>query len=127
MTVAKYDDLLVWQRSMDLVREVYEVTRPFPNEERFGLAGQLRRSAISVASNIAEGQGRASTSEFLHHLSFAYGSLIEVETQARIAAMLGYLLPHRFESLLAKTSEVGRMLNGLRKSLAVRLRVVERH
>src|SRR5260370_41920494 len=91
MKVKKYSELIVWQKAMDLTEEVYTETQHFPKEEIYGLTSQLRRAAVSVPSNIAEGQGRKSTSEFLHYLSIAYGSLMEVETQILIAARLAYI------------------------------------
>ena len=121
MKVKKYDELIVWKKSIELVRTIYLTTKCFPREEIYGLTCQMRRAAISVASNIAEGQGRDSTSEFLHHLSYAHGSLIELETQIRIAAMLGFLASATTQALLLKTSETGRILNGLRRSLSSRV------
>ena len=91
MKVKSYQDLETWQQAMSLVVEVYRVTKLFPKEELFGLTSQLRRAAVSIPSNIAEGQGRTSTKEFLHHLSIAYGSLCEAETQILIAKKLDYL------------------------------------
>ncbi|MBZ5555007.1 MAG: four helix bundle protein [Acidobacteriia bacterium] len=117
MKVKKYSDLIVWQKAMDLTQEVYTVTRCFPKEEIYGLTSQLRRAAVSVPSNIAEGQGRKSTSEFLQHLSIAYGSLLEVETQVLIAERLAYLEKQSVSGLISRTSEVGKLLNGLRNSL----------
>lgn len=91
MAVRNYSELIAWQKAMDLVEAIYKATKHFPREELYGLTSQLRRAGVSIPSNIAEGQGRKSTSEFLHHLSFAYGSLREVETQLVIAGRLGYL------------------------------------
>jgi four helix bundle protein len=78
--VRSYRDLTGWQKGMDMVELVYTTTRGWPKEELYGLTGQVRRAAVSVPSNIAEGQGRASTKEFLHHMSMARGSLLEVES-----------------------------------------------
>jgi four helix bundle protein len=117
MPVKSYRELLVWQKAMDLVEMVYQLTRPFPNEELYGLTSQLRRAAVSIASNIAEGQGRQTTSEFLHFLSIANGSLKEVETQVLIAQRLGYVNEERTSEAVALTTEVGRMISGLAKSL----------
>jgi four helix bundle protein len=117
MAVQSYRELLVWQKSMELVRSVYEVTKTFPNEERFGLASQIRRAAVSVPSNIAEGQGRNSTREFLRHLSISYGSLMETETQVLIAEMQTYVTPQQSEALMLQSAEIGRMINGLVQSL----------
>ncbi len=80
VSVKSYRDLETWQKAMDLVQEIYLETKSFPKEETYGLSGQMRRAAVSIPSNIAEGQGRDSTKEFLHHLSIAYGSLCELET-----------------------------------------------
>jgi four helix bundle protein len=93
------------------------MTEAFPKTEMFGLSSQIRRAVISVPLNIAEGQGRDSNKEFLHHLSFAYGSLMETETQLQIAANLGYLRQTEVQSLLENTAEIGRMLNGLSRSI----------
>lgn len=89
--VRNYKELLVWQRAMDLVELIYTITRSWPKEEQYGLTSQIRRAVVSVPSNIAEGQGRFSTREFLHHISIANGSLLEVETQVLVAQRLGYL------------------------------------
>jgi four helix bundle protein len=102
---------------MDLVTMVYDVTQHWPKTEVYGLTNQIRRAAVSIPSNIAEGQGRASTKEFLHHLSMARGSLLEVETQLLIAQRLGYTAPEAATQLLAGTAEAGRLLNGLYRSL----------
>jgi len=87
----KYSELIVWQKSMDLVADIYRSTALFPVEERFGLASQSRRAAVSIPSNIAEGHGRKSTGAYVNFLSIAYGSLMELETQIQIAARLNYL------------------------------------
>jgi four helix bundle protein len=118
MTVRNYSELIAWQKAMDLVESVYKATRQFPKEEIYGLTSQLRRAVVSVPSNIAEGQGRTSTKEFLHHLSIAYGSLREAETQVLIARRLDYLTNSQSQNLLAMAGEVGRLINGLSKSLA---------
>ena len=117
MAIKSYRDLIVWQKAMDLVEDVYKKTKGFPREELYGLTSQLRRAVVSVPSNIAEGQGRTSTKEFLHHLSIAYGSLCEVETQILIGHRLGYLEKRDLESLDELTSEVGRLINGLSNKL----------
>ncbi|MBA2495133.1 MAG: four helix bundle protein [Acidobacteria bacterium] len=117
MAGRSYRGLLVWQKSMILVTDVYNSVKNFPKEEVYGLSGQLRRAVVSVPSNIAEGQGRDSVKEFVHHLSIAYGSLMEVETQLQIAANLGYLNQVEIDKLLEQTAEVGRLLNGLSRSL----------
>ena len=115
MSIKSYRELIVWQKAMDLVVEVYKKTKGFPTEEL--LRSQLRRAVVSVPSNIAEGQGRNSTKEFLHHLSIAYGSLCEVGTQILIAHRLGYLERRDIAELDELTSEVGRLINGLSNKL----------
>jgi four helix bundle protein len=103
---------------MDLVQTVYESVRAFPKEEIYGLTSQLKRAVVSVPSNIAEGQGRKSTREFQHHLSIAYGSLMEVETQILIAARLGYLNSEEADRIAEQTAELGRVINGLSNALS---------
>jgi four helix bundle protein len=102
---------------MDLVEEVYKATQAFPREEIYGLRSQIRNAVISVPSNIAEGQGRSTTPDFLRHLSIAYGSLREVETQTLIADRLLYLAPGKCQEIMKLAGEVGRLLNGLMSSL----------
>jgi four helix bundle protein len=113
-----YQELIVWQKAMDLVKDVYETSRHFPREEIYGLTSQLRRAAVSVPSNIAEGQGRSTTPDLLRHLSIAYGSLLEIETQILIAVRLSYLTPEKCRDVMNAAAEVGRLLNGLMSSLA---------
>ena len=117
MASKNYRDLIAWQKAMDLVVAVYDATQRFPSDERFGLTGQLRRAVVSVPSNIAEGQGRASTLEFLRFLSIARGSLCEAETQILIAVRLSFLSSEEGDALLRTTDEVGRVLRRLSKSL----------
>jgi four helix bundle protein len=112
-----YRELLVWQKSMALVKAVYEETRSFPKEEIYGLTSQMRRAAVSVPCNIAEGQGRTSKKEFRQFLSMSRGSLLELETQLQIAADLGFLSTESTVQLIDKTGELLRMLNGLMGSL----------
>lgn len=113
MPVRNYKDLLVWQKSIDLVTLIYSATNNFPAEEMYGLKSQLRRAAVSVPSNIAEGQGRASTGEFRQFLGNAKGSLLEVETQIIIAQRLGFMSGQKVQQILESIREVIRMLNGL--------------
>ena len=115
--VHSYRDLVAWKRSMALVLEVYRLTQSFPKIETYGLTSQLRRAAVSVPSNIAEGQARLTTGEFKHFLGNARGSLKEVETQILISTDLGYLRTEECEKLLAATTELGKILNGLIASL----------
>jgi four helix bundle protein len=115
--VRNYKELVVWQRAMELVTEVYRATATFPEHEKFGLVSQLRRAAVSVPSNIAEGQGRYTVGEFRQFLAHARGSLFEVETQTLIAknlALLGAADTTRFSE---RIEQVGRLLNGLLRSL----------
>ena len=112
-----YRDLIAWRKAMDLVTDIYLVTKAFPRDEQYGLTSQLRRAAVSVPSNIAEGQARFSRKEFHHFLSHARGSLVEVETQVTMAQNLGYLGPNQTRPLLDKTSELGKVLNGLIASI----------
>ncbi|MGA9979717.1 MAG: four helix bundle protein [Candidatus Sulfotelmatobacter sp.] len=115
--VQSYRDLVVWKKSMTLVLDVYRSTQAFPKPETYGLVAQLRRAAVSVPSNIAEGQARISTAEFKQSLGHARGSLMEVETQILIARELGYLEDDQTEQLLSASAEVGKILNGLPNSL----------
>jgi four helix bundle protein len=116
--MSSYRDLQVWQKSIRLVTDIYKATDSFPAREMYGLTSQVRRAAVSVASNIAEGQGRRSKQEFRQFLSHARGSLMEVETQVVIAQELHYLSEEATARLLDSSAEVGRMLNGLMHSMA---------
>ena len=115
--ISSYRDLVVWQKAVELVTAVYIATLNFPRQEVFGLTSQLRRCAVSVPSNIAEGQGRATKGEFIQFLSHARGSLFELETQVCIATKLGYLSTERSRSLALRAEEIARILNGLLTSL----------
>ena len=117
-SIRSYRDLKVWQMGMDLVVDRYQHTSGFPPDERFSLTQQIRRAAVSVPSNIAEGHGRTHLGEYLYHLSIANGSLMELETQIIIARRLGFLAQQGFDRLLSLTAELGRMLTGLRQKLA---------
>jgi len=117
MAVLNYRELVVWQKAMDLVELVYRDTGTIPKQELYGLTSQMRRAAVSIPSNIAEGQGRRTTGEFLHFLSIAYGSLRELETQVMISKRLCFIGEAEFGSLMQAAAEVGRLLNGLSNSL----------
>lgn len=117
MSGSSYRDLEVWKKSMDLVVQCYQTTQAFPTSEQYGLTGQVQRAAVSVPANIAEGQARQHRKEFLHHLSIAHGSLAELETHIEIARRIGYMKPDTTHQLFSQTEEIGRMINGLRKSL----------
>jgi len=108
-----FRDLIVWQRSMELVLSVYECTRLFPREEQFGLVSQMRRSAVSIPSNISEGRLRGSDVEFLRYLRIAFASLGELETQIEIAKRLSFLSEEEYRIICDTIDEIGRMLNAL--------------
>jgi four helix bundle protein len=118
MKIQSYRDLKVWQQSMDFVVACYKVTTGFPSCEIYCLTSQLRRAAISVPANIAEGRGRRRTKEFLRHLEIAYGSLMELETHIEISKRLGQ---NPYSQLLEQAATIGRMTNGLRTSLLTKL------
>jgi four helix bundle protein len=117
--MAGYRDLKVWQAAMQLATEVYRLSAQFPKYETYGLSSQIQRSAVSVPSNIAEGHGRNSNKEFHHFLGMALGSLSELETQIILAQRLGYLTEEISSPALQTSSEVGKMLKGLQKSLTI--------
>ena len=117
MAVHSYRELLAWQEAMDFAAEVYRVTRRFPKEELYGVTSQLRRAAVSIPSNIAEGQGRQTTGEFRQFLGHARGSLLETETQILLSDRLEYLDHQTTGRLLQQSAEVGRIVNGLLSSL----------
>ena len=108
-----YKDLKAWQKSMELTIEVYRATQGFPNAEMYGLTSQMRRAAVSVPSNIAEGKGKSTDAVFALFLCHARGSLQELETQTLVAARLGYLQDEAAARLAVLTLETGKMLNGL--------------
>ena len=115
--IRSYRDLIVWQKAMDLVVDVYTLTRGLPTDERFGLTSQLRRASISIPSNIAEGWGRNRTGEYVQHLRYSSGSLREVETQLLITCRVGYLDEKVVDPALKSCDEVSRMLRALIRSL----------
>jgi len=112
-----YRALRVWQLSMDLVAKVYQITASFPRHETYALTSQLRRAAVSIAANIAEGHGRRHVGDYLRHLSVANGSLRELETHILIAGRMGYLTDRDRDASLHDASDVARMLSGLVSSL----------
>ena len=126
MGSSRYQDLIAWQRAITFVKRVYEITSELPQAETFGLKSQMRRSAVSVASNIAEGQGRATAGECHQFLGRARGSLYELETQIVIANELGYVSAEQCDSSLCEASELGRILNGLMSSVKPSRRPVSR-
>ena len=118
MGVRNYTELETWQRAMDLAVAVYAVTKAYPRDEVYGLTAQTRRSAVSVPSNIAEGQGRGSTRDFVRFLTVARGSLCELETQLRLGSRLKYADEQTIDTVLKESATVGRLLNGLIRSVA---------
>lgn len=117
MKVESYRKLVAWQKGMELVTEIYKATQVFPRTEIYGLTSQMRRAAVSIPSNVAEGQGRATKGEFHHFLGNARGSLFELQTQIYAAESLTFMATDVRDTLIAKTDELGRILNGLMKSL----------
>jgi four helix bundle protein len=108
-----FKDLVVWQKAMEMVTEIYKLTDSFPKREVYSLTDQIRRAAVSVPSNIAEGQAHHNNREFVHFLRHSSGSLAEVETQLHIAERLGYADATAIEQIVQRVNEVGRILNGL--------------
>lgn len=117
MGAKNYSDLIAWQKAVDLVCQIYQATRDYPADERFGLTSQMRRAAVSIPANIAEGQGRASVNEFVHFLSIAHGSLRELETHIIISHRLAFLSAEEKTNPLAATVEIGKLISGLARSL----------
>ncbi|MDR2582650.1 MAG: four helix bundle protein [Fibromonadaceae bacterium] len=112
-----FKNLVAWQEAMNLVEIVYLATKEFPKEEIYGLTNQIRRAAVSVPSNIAEGNGRLSGKDYAHFLLIANGSLKELETQMLIAERIGYMNKEKLEKITKQIGSVGRLLTALRKSL----------
>ena len=115
--IKTFRDLLVWQKSMALVTDVYRASGEFPAHERFGLSSQIRRCAVSIPSNIAEGFGRHSTTDYIRFLTIANGSLYELQTQVEIALNLRYMENNIYDTLHEQTREIERMMSSLIKSL----------
>lgn len=111
-----YRELVVWQKSMDLVELIYQITASFPDSERFGLSNQLQRAAISIPSNIAEGYGRGG-GDYRRHVNIARGSLMEIETQIEIAVRLNYISKDEIKQAWSLSQEIGRMLTKLSQAL----------
>ena len=118
--VRSFRDLRVWQLGMGLVEDTYGLTQRFPSVETYGLTSQMRRAAISVPSNIAEGHGREHLKEYLHYISVAQGSLAELQTQAEIALRLEYISQAQMEGLIERAAALAKQLHALRNSLLER-------
>ena len=112
-----FRDLIAWQKGMDFVESVYQESRSWPADERFGLISQVQRAAVSVPANIAEGSGRTGSAELRHFLSIAHGSLCEANTHIEVAVRLGYITKEKFESILAQGDELSRILRGFIRKL----------
>lgn len=117
MEIKTFKDLKVWQKAYSLVLEVYKASKNFPSEERFGLTSQIRRAAVAIPSNIAEGYARRYLKQYIQFLYIAYGSGAEIETQLMLAKDLGYLKEEKFKELIERYYEIERMLMGLIKAL----------
>ena len=118
--LSSYKELKVWQKSYDLCLEIYRITTKFPKDERYGLTSQIRRAAVSVPSNIAEGYGRKTTPDYIRALYIAYGSICELETQIMLSSDLHYIEKKKLEKLNSDIAEVERMLKALIKSLEIK-------
>jgi len=111
--VRNFRDLIVWQRSMELSVQIYKITKQFPRDEIYGLTSQIRRAAVSIPSNIAEGQARGTDAAFANHVDIALGSTAELETQLNIASQVGYLDKSDLENIIKMIEEITKMLYGL--------------
>jgi four helix bundle protein len=125
MASASFYKLIAWQKAMDLAERIYRTTGTFPREERFGLTAQLRKCAVSVPSNIAEGHGRLTVGEWRHFLGQARGSVLEMQTQLILSNRLGFADAPALEADLGLSEEVGRIINGLLRSLPDSTKVVK--
>jgi len=117
MDLRPHKKLEVWRMSMDFVKEIYQITAGFPATESYGLTSQMRRAALSIPSNLAEGAARKGIKEFKQFLNIAQGSISEIDTQMDLARMLNYLEQHEFEMLMEKANRISKMLYGLSRSL----------
>ena len=117
--IKTFRDLFVWQKAMNLVTEVYAITKKFPQEELYGLTAQVRKSAVSIPSNIAEGHGRKSTKDYVRFLYIAIGSLFELQTQLEIGSNLKYVTRDKFDLTYESSREIERMLSSLIRKLNV--------
>jgi four helix bundle protein len=113
----RFEKLEVWSKAVSFADRIYEVTRPFPTDERFGLTSQMRRASVSISSNIAEGSGRSSNKDFVRFVEIAYGSVMEVVSQLQIAFRQSFVAAEARDELYASAEELARMLSGLKASL----------
>jgi four helix bundle protein len=116
-----YKNLIVWQKSIVLVKLIYQLTAKFPSEEKFGLLSQMRRAVVSIPSNIAEGQARRTTGDYIRFVSIAEGSLAELETQTIVSIELEFCNKNETEAIFSLMLEIRKMLNALRRSLSAKL------
>jgi four helix bundle protein len=121
MSFGSFHELKAWQLGMEVAEQIYRLTADFPKSEIYGLSSQMRRSAVSIPSNIAEGQGRDSTKEFLHFLAIAFGSICELETQLLLANRFSYLSDNDLQTVLSTLTATSKTTRGLQKSLKSRL------
>lgn len=115
--IRDYKDLQVWQKGMALAKQIYRLTQEFPAEEKFGLVSHMRRAAVSVPSNLAEGQARNTTGEFIQFISHSEGSLAELDTQCRLSVALSFCKQSEIEPVMSLVTELQKMLNALRRKL----------
>lgn len=120
--IKTFRDLIVWQKSMNLIEQIYRITKTFPDDERFGLTSQIRRSGVSVSSNIAEGFGRKTKASFAHFLNISMGSLMELETQIEISNRIGYINDDEFKIIYENCREVERLLSSLIRTVKNKLK-----
>jgi four helix bundle protein len=116
-----YKNLIVWQKSIVLVKIIYKLTAKFPSEEKFGLVSQMRRAVVSIPSNIAEGQARRTTGDYVRFVSIAEGSLAELETQTIVSIELEFCNKNETEEIFSLMTEIRKMLNALRRSLMAKM------
>jgi four helix bundle protein len=117
-----FRELIIWQKAMDMIVDIYKISAKFPSEERYGLTSQIRRAVISVPSNIAEGFGRKTTSDFIHFLHISRGSLYEFQTQLEVSLRLSFISKNEADELLVKAKEIEKMINSLILSLKKRIK-----
>ena len=121
MNISSFRELRVWQLGMDLAERIYILTDSFPKSETYGITSQIRRSAVSIPSNLAEGHGRNSTKEFLQFIAISFGSICELETQILLSYRLKYINKDDLETILALLTETSKTIRGLQKALKAKL------